>query len=194
MPSRRVATESDVVTRAFDHRHLECAVEHESHVTHVAYSLSRVLLQAPPKQQTHRLRRAVGKSTEIQLLVDDGAGDFSDGSPRRRGCRSASHTARRQMPRYRAFVGGLPRACSGAMYAAVPINTLCPVTSAGLVIVGDIEASTPIPPKAPYRSHHPRQSEIEHLHNAIGRNLNIRGLQIAMHDPCSCAASSASAI
>src|SRR5262245_11788247 len=33
----------------------------------------------------------------------------------------------------------LPRACSGAMYAAVPSNTPTPVTIAGEVIVGDID-------------------------------------------------------
>ena len=39
-----------------------------------------------------------------------------------------------------------------------------------------------------------RQSEVQHFHDAIGSHLDIGRLQIAMNDPFSCAASSASQI
>ena len=39
-----------------------------------------------------------------------------------------------------------------------------------------------------------RQAEVEHLHGAVGPHLDVGGLQVAMDDALSCAASSASAI
>ena len=74
---------------------------------------------------------------------------------------------------------GLPRACSGAMYAAVPrIIPACVI--AGVVIVGDMRHVRAAP--SPRRLHRLRQPEVEHLHRAVGAHLDVRGLQIAMDD------------
>ena len=74
-----------------------------------------------------------------------------------------------------------PFACSGDMYAAVPRSTPTPVTIAGLVIVGDsdwcVAASA-----ARLRCQRLGQPEVQHFHRAVGPQLDIRGLEIAMDD------------
>ena len=88
----------------------------------------------------------------------------------------------------------LPRACSGDMYAAVPSRTPAPVISAGLVIVGDIDAAIvgaiELPAAASRQLDRRRvsrrrqlgESEVQHLHDAVGRDLDVGGLQVAVDD------------
>ena len=49
------------------------------------------------------------------------------------------------------------------------------------MIVGDIELLTAIAPTGSIAF--AKRNEIEHLHRAVGPNLDVRGLQIAMNDP-----------
>ena len=51
--------------------------------------------------------------------------------------------------------------------------------SAGLVIVGDVVADVP---QTFRRLRRFGESEIEHLHGAVGSHFHVRGLQVAMHD------------
>ena len=51
---------------------------------------------------------------------------------------------------------------------------------AGLVIVGEAVAS---PPSSNDRLERLRETEVEHLHRAVGPQLHIRGLEIAVDDP-----------
>ena len=51
---------------------------------------------------------------------------------------------------------------------------------AGLVIVGEAVASPPLPPIGLQRL---REAEVQHLHRAVGSQLHIRGLEIAVDDP-----------
>ena len=85
----------------------------------------------------------------------------------------------RRTPRCRrACRRSCPRACSGAMYAAVPrIIPACVI--AGVVIVGDIDTLGDDRARGLHRL---RQAEVEHLHRAVGADLDVRGLQIAMDD------------
>ena len=67
------------------------------------------------------------------------------------------------------------------MYAAVPSSTPTPVIIAGDVIVGDARDVSAGRPRLRVREL--RQPEVEHLHRAVGRDLDVRRLQIAMDDP-----------
>ncbi len=74
---------------------------------------------------------------------------------------------------------GLPRACSGLMYAAVPrIIPACVI--AGDVIVGEFIASAVA---LDVRVERLGETEVQHLHRAVTSHLDVRGLQIAMDDP-----------
>ncbi len=89
---------------------------------------------------------------------------------------------------------GLPRACSGDMYDAVPISTLCPVTNAGLVIVGDMDESKRTlsnPSCAPPIRARPKSSTFTVPSGVI---WILAGFRSRCTIPCSCAASSASTI
>src|SRR5215469_4722695 len=74
---------------------------------------------------------------------------------------------------------GLPRACSGDIYAAVPrITPACVISSE---TVGDMVG---LPALEAARSSAAFASpEIQHLQSTLGRDLDVRRLQIAMHDP-----------
>ena len=71
---------------------------------------------------------------------------------------------------------GLPRACSGLMYAAVPRIT--PSRVPPTVTVGDCERSGADPSPSDFR-----EAEVEHLHHAFWRDLDVGGLQIPVNDP-----------
>ena len=72
---------------------------------------------------------------------------------------------------------GLPRACSGDMYAAVPITTPACVAAAGdrrrrrHVRRGAVERESL------------REPEVEDFDLPVRRDLDVGGLQVAMHDP-----------
>ena len=51
---------------------------------------------------------------------------------------------------------------------------------AGLVIVGEAVAS---PPSPPIGLESLRKTEVQHLHRAVGPQLHIRGLEIAVDNP-----------
>ena len=70
----------------------------------------------------------------------------------------------------------LPRACSGDMYGAVPSST---PSTVGAIIVGELVSSF-----RPRRSPAPgfREPEVEHLHDAVRRERDVRRLQIAVDD------------
>ena len=70
-----------------------------------------------------------------------------------------------------------PRACSGLIYAAVPIMTPAIVP---LISVGDFEIG-----RAGLGLEHLRQTEVEHLYFSFRRDLHVRGFQIAMNDALS---------
>ena len=73
---------------------------------------------------------------------------------------------------------GLPRACSGLMYAAVPrIIPACVI--AGVVIVGDC-VILPATATGSIALASPKSSTFT---RAVGADLDIRGFQIAMDDP-----------
>ena len=72
----------------------------------------------------------------------------------------------------------MPFACSGDMYAAVP-SIIPRRSSAGIVMVGDCERSATNRADGSMRL---RQAEVQHLHDAVGAHLDVRGLQIAMDD------------
>ena len=65
------------------------------------------------------------------------------------------------------------------MYAAVP-RIIPSRVSAGLVIVGDWADLTTV--SSVRRLQRLREAEVQHLHRAIGAQLDVRGLQIAMDD------------
>ena len=69
-----------------------------------------------------------------------------------------------------------PRACSGLMYAAVPRTTPSCVVAA--VIVGEIARST----GRRIAGQCLGQAEVEHLHGAVGPQLDVGRLQVAMDD------------
>ena len=71
---------------------------------------------------------------------------------------------------------GLPFACSGDMYAAVPRIT--PACVAMRLIVGELAMST----RRAIACQRLRQTEIENLHRAVAGQFDVRGLQIAMDD------------
>ena len=68
----------------------------------------------------------------------------------------------------------LPRACSGAIYAAVPS------TNPASVIAGVVNAFGA--DGAGARLERFRDAEVEHLDDAVGLDLDVGGLQIAVHD------------
>ena len=71
---------------------------------------------------------------------------------------------------------GFPRACSGAMYTAVPM--MRPVSvAAGWRAVGEWDGS-----RRSIRFHHLGQPEVEHFNDAVRADLDVGGLQIPMHD------------
>ena len=74
---------------------------------------------------------------------------------------------------------GLPRACSGLMYAAVPRIT--PAAVARAVSVG--ECVTPAEPRRRIPFEDLREAEVEDLHAPVRRDLHVRRLEVAMHDP-----------
>ena len=78
---------------------------------------------------------------------------------------------------------GLPRACSGDMYAAVPRMMPCSVI-AGEVIVGDCDRSCAAEaPDAPAAgSIALARPEIEDLDRAVRTHFHVGGFQIAMDD------------
>src|SRR5208337_2955815 len=71
---------------------------------------------------------------------------------------------------------GLPRACSGLMYAAVP--SITPAIVAPTMVGGLRRIRT---------GHFGRKvfgkTEVEHLDRAVGRDLDVGGFEIAMDDP-----------
>ena len=71
----------------------------------------------------------------------------------------------------------LPRACSGDMYAAVPMTT--PALVAAAVSVGECVWSGD--DRSP--GQRLRQAEVEHLDLALRRELHVGGLQVPVHDP-----------
>ena len=75
-----------------------------------------------------------------------------------------------------ALVTGLPRACSGDMYAAVPMITPCIVGIA--LSVGELEKVL----ARPHLRKRLGQSEIQHLHPPFRRHLHVRRLQVAVND------------
>ena len=94
-----------------------------------------------------------------------------------------------------------PLACSGAMYAAVPRIIPAPVISAGEVIVAICETSFPPACPAEAASLRRRVPSIAFARpkssiftRPSGRTLIFAGLRSRWMIPCSCAASSASAI
>ena len=68
----------------------------------------------------------------------------------------------------------LPRACSGAMYAAVPSTTPASVIAGVVNAFADIVART--------RLERLRDTKVEHLDDAVAVELDVRGLQIPVHD------------
>ena len=85
----------------------------------------------------------------------------------------------------------LPRACSGLMYAAVPSSTPTPVIIAGDVIVGDAVASMVRADVGSSAFARPKSSTFT---VPSGRTFTLAGFRSRWMMPCSCAASSASAI
>jgi hypothetical protein len=86
---------------------------------------------------------------------------------------------------------GLPFACSGAMYAAVPRMRPAAVIVAGLVNVGD---AGPDAAGSPDRSMALARPKSRTLTVPSDRTLMFAGFRSRWTMPCSCAASSASAI
>ncbi len=71
-----------------------------------------------------------------------------------------------------------PRACSGAMYAAVPrIIPACVI--AGDVTVGEFMR---LGARRSGGVERLRKTEVEHLHRAVRAHLDVGGLQITMND------------
>ena len=85
---------------------------------------------------------------------------------------------------------GLPRACSGAMYAAVP-RIIPARVIAGVVIVGDIDTLDKDPAAGSVAFARPKSRTFT---APSGRTFTLAGLRSRWTIPCSCAASSASAI
>ena len=71
-----------------------------------------------------------------------------------------------------------PAACSGDMYAAVPRMTPTLVIIAGDVIVGDMVAAGLLR----RRVHRFGEAEVEHLHNAVAGDLDIRWFEISVNN------------
>ena len=125
-------------------------------------------------------RRAPAQRRPIRLGLQHRRERVGDGRrPRTAACPSASRTARTPNAHTSARLSArCPRACSGLMYAAVPrIIPACVI--AGVVIVGDIDA---LGDGRRGGLHRLRQPEVEHLHRAVGADLDVRRLQIAVDD------------
>ena len=87
---------------------------------------------------------------------------------------------------------GLPRACSGLMYAAVPRICPTPVIIASVVIAGDWD--NPTAPGAAGASANFARPKSSTFTVPSGRTLMLAGFRSRWMTPFSCAASSASAI
>ena len=75
---------------------------------------------------------------------------------------------------------GLPRACSGLMYAAVP--RIIPAAVARAVSVGECVTPAEAPDgRVPLEDL--REAEVEELDSPVGRDLDVRGLEVAVDDP-----------
>ena len=73
-----------------------------------------------------------------------------------------------------------PLACSGAMYAAVP--RIMPIgVMAGDVMVGEL-ASAFAEGLVAGGIHRLRQTEVQHLHRAVGADFDIGWLEVAVND------------
>src|SRR5262245_51112930 len=70
-----------------------------------------------------------------------------------------------------------PRACSGAMYAAVP--TIIPAPPLRTVRVGEFMASAPLAADGSSALASPKSST---FHGAVFANLDVRGLEVAVDD------------
>ena len=98
-----------------------------------------------------------------------------------------------ERPDVAALVRRSPRACSGRMYAAVPRIIAAPVVIAGDVIVGDIDSARAdmVAATGSIAFASPKSSTFT---VPSGRTLMFAGFRSRWMIPCSCAASSASAI
>ena len=155
---------------------------------------ARVLAQAPAQEPAHCRRRRLRQRVEVGLLRHDGGDHVGDGVP------GEERPAGQHLPHDRAErpdvgppVAGLPRACSGAMYAAVPSTTpaIVPEWRGGRLrdrrrTRVHAPAPSPVPPCA-----RPKSST---LTLPVGRELHVRRLEVAVDDARSWASSSASAI
>ena len=94
------------------------------------------------------------------------------------------HAAER--PDIRASVDRLARPAPASCRPPCPDHPRLVI--AGVVIVGDLRdlapqrCGTEVPPYG-CRLQRLRQSEVQHLHRAVGAHLDVRGLEIAMNDP-----------
>ena len=99
----------------------------------------------------------------------------------RAGQHLVEHDAER--PDVRALVDGLARApAPGLMYAAVP-RIMPRRVIAGVGHASANSATRRADPIARVRLQRLCQTEVEHLDRAVGADLDVRGLQIAMDDP-----------
>ena len=125
-----------------------------------------------------------GSATEIEFLVDDRARNFGDriaGKRARAGEHLVQHNTKR--PDVRAFVGGLAACLLGGHVRGGPHQHALPGQNGRTCDRGRhrrIELDTA--GGAILGCHDPRQAKVEHFHRAIRCDLNVCGLQIAMHD------------
>ena len=125
-------------------------------------------------------RTCAGSGVELRLVLHHAGQRFRRrfaGEELLTGEHLAEHDA--EGPDVGAPVAGFPLACSGLMYGAVPMmNPACVI--AGVVMVGDIERLRTVRPAR--RIHRFGQPEVQDLHRAVGSQLDVRRLQVAMDD------------
>ena len=143
-------------------------------IADIPQPLLRIFLQAPLQQRPHLRRHAA----QIRLLHDHRrqrvADVFALEQPLARE-QFVQHHA--EGPDVGALVApALPRACSGAMYAAVP--RIMPACVMPMVSVGEFSDCRWVAAPA-FRFASPK---VQHLHRAVGLDLDVAGLQIAMRD------------
>ena len=147
----------------------------ESRVRDVAHPPVAILLKAALQQRHHRRRCLPRQRLPVGFGLQDRAEDLDDrvaGKRRPAGQHFVEHAAERpdvgacvrgsRVGLLRRHVRAVPRITPGWWQSPSWVTATCPVRRVGTDRL--------------------RQAEVEHLHVPVGRDLDVRGLQIAMDD------------
>ena len=155
---------------------LERALERETHIADVWARCLRSFCRHTRSTDHRGGTRRAARPARLYLQERASVSDMSSPSNARLPVSISNSTPPKAQSPLR-FSTARPLACSGVMYAAVPrIIPACVI--AGVVIVGTSTCSA----MNSRWLHRFRQAEVEHLHRAVGADLDVRGFQVAMDD------------